>query len=357
MNLEKLHAYLKLNAVEHWAGAVLHSIYENGYEVEEIAAFSRNKWEEFFSKRKCDRIFRTLLEFRVEEELEYALENGIGILPMEDPDYPELLKEIFNPPRVLFYLGKLPPRGTLHLSVVGARDASVAGKCNAEDLGMFLASQGISVVSGFARGIDRAVHRGCMQRGGYVTGIIGSGIAEFVKPALQDFYVRALRNGVMFSEFPVKFPVFKRNYPLRNRIITGMSLGTVIVEAKIRSGSMVSARHALEQGREVFAIPGPINSETAQGPNSLIRSGAVLVSRFEDIVLDLGLPLKPAPETQPLTPEEEEILELLTKSPRPVDDLVYNLQKPLAKLSPLLLSLERKQRVARLPGDMIRSVL
>lgn len=354
MELNRLKAYLLLNAIEHRAGIVAMPFFEEGHDIEEIVAFPRAKWELYFSSRKCDLVFQTILNFRAEEEIQYIIDQKIGVLPFEDSDYPSLLKEIYNPPRLLFYLGCLPPPGALHIAVVGARDATASGKYVAEELGGFLAEQGLSVVSGFARGIDRSAHRGVLRSKGYAVGVIGMGIQEFLKPRLFEFYTKILENGAVFSEFPIKFPAFKPNFPLRNRIITGMSLATVIVEARLRSGSMVSARHTLEQGRELFAIPGPIHAELSGGPNFLIRSGATLVSAFSDILTDLKLPVKENVVVE-LSQEEQEIIANIESSgAMNIDEIAYRLQKPVHYLAGKISILEQKGLIIVTGANQIR---
>jgi DNA processing protein len=352
MKIDRIKAYLSLNLIEHQARILLAPLLEAGYDPEEIMDFSRLKWEEYYSKTQCHRIIKARFEMRLDAELEFLMRHKVGLLPLEDPDYPPLLREIYNPPNLLYTLGKLPPRDAVHIALVGARDSTVAGKCIASELGRFLSQQGISTVSGFARGIDRAAHRGVLesQPRGYAVGIIASGIGEFLKPKLQDFYTKILENGAVFSEFPSAFHAAPRNFPIRNRIITGMSLATIIVEAKIRSGSMVSARLALEQGREVFAVPGPMHSELSEGTHQLIRSGATLLSRAEDLIEDLNLDSSPR-SSQALSTEESFLIERITKAPLPLEKLLYQSQKPLSWLMKHLLCLEQKGLIKRLPGD------
>ncbi len=352
MNLERIKAYLSLNLIEHHARILLAPMLEAGYDPEEILGFSRLKWEEFYSKTQCHRIFKVRNEMRLETELEFLMRHKVGLLPIEDSDYPPLLREIYNPPNLLYTLGKLPPKDAVHMALVGARDSTVAGKCIAAELGGFLSQQGISTVSGFARGIDRAAHRGVLEAHprGYAVGVIASGIGEFLKPKLQDFYTKILENGAVFSEFPLSFHASPRNFPIRNRIITGMSLATIIVEAKLRSGSMVSARLALEQGREVFAVPGPMHSELSEGTHQLIRSGATLLSRAEDLIEDLNLDASPIPR-QELSAEETFLVEKITKTPLPIEKLLYQTQKPISWVMKHILELEKKGRIKRLPGD------
>ena len=357
MHLERIRAYLTLNLIEHKAGVSLVPFFEAGFDVEEIVQFPRLRWEEYFSKFSVDKVFTHKNNLRVEQELEFIIENKIGLLPFEDADYPPLLRDIYNPPRLLYFLGKLPPSDAMHIAIVGSRDCSLAGKCLAEEAGAFLARHGISVVSGFARGIDRAGHSGVVTNKpqGFAVGVVASGIGEYLKPKLLDLYERVLQNGLIITEFPVASNAIKRNFPMRNRIITGMSVATIILEARIRSGSMVSARLALEQGREVFAVPGPMHSELSAGPNSLIRNGANLVSCWEDVLEDLKIPLQTTRELN-LPEEDQRFLEYVKSVPTSLDDILYRSQKPLNWVLKKIVQMESQGYLRRHPGDKVSKI-
>ncbi len=358
MNQNELQNRVLLNCVEHHASVVMQDVYQDGYSAEDILGFSKEKWEQYFSKIKVNRILQTLSSIRIESVMDELLAQKIGILPFEDLDYPPLLREIYNPPRLLYYIGKLPQPSSLLISVVGSRDSTMAGRLNARDLGQFLADRGIGVVSGLARGIDYAAHEGVLKQKGTCIGVVACGIHEFTRPRLQPFHSAILENGCILSEFPPDYPVYRKSFPIRNRIITGMSVATILVEAALRSGSMVSARLALEQGREVFAFPGPIFSETYSGCHELIRNGASLVSSFEDIVndLSLNLPQFQAVATQTIVPggdDGKRVFALIGKEPQSVEEIVYQLQMPLGRILGVILELERNNLLTRLPGDML----
>ena len=354
MKLERIGEYLKFNLLEHNAGIVLTQPLEDEYDLGEVLEFPRTKWEEYFSPRKCDRICRVLREIRMESELESILASKITLLPIEDPDYPALLREIYNPPRLLYVLGKLPTREMIHVAVVGSRDATMAGKCAAEEVGRFLAEPGISVVSGLARGVDRAAHRGVIASNprGYALAVVASGVGEYLKPRIWSFYEQILLNGSIISEFPLSFPATKRNFPLRNRIITGISSGTVLVEGKIRSGSMISARLAIEQGRELFAVPGPMHSELSAGPHQMIRSGASLLSSPKDILEDLKLEPRKLQRIE-VSDEENFLLDKISEGPTDMEEILYNSQLPLTKVLGLIRALENKDLVKRIAGNKV----
>ena len=354
MKVERIADYLRLNLLEHHAGIVLNLPFEEGYELGEILQFPKSKWEEYFSPKKASRICSVLREIQVEQELDRLLKSKVILLPIEDSDYPPLLREIYNPPRLLYVLGKLPHRDMLHVAVVGSREATLAGKCVAEEIGRYLAQQGISVVSGLARGIDRAAHKGVVECSpqGYAIGVVASGLEEYLKPKLWSLYEKILDNGAIISEFPMSFPATKRNFPIRNRIITGIAIATVLVEGKLRSGSMISARLAMEQGRELFAVPGPMFSEHSRGPHEMIRSGANLLSAPEDILADLNL--EPRAKTAYHLPEEESfIMEKMSRGPVTIEEVLYLSQFPLPRLISIISTLESRGLIRRLPGNKI----
>ncbi|PCJ20300.1 MAG: DNA-protecting protein DprA [Candidatus Cloacimonadota bacterium] len=353
MNIIELKDRILLNFIEHKVGLVLSEVYEIAGSPTELINWPKEKWLRYFSVQKVNRVFKTILESRIDDEIEYILENNIGVISIDDEIYPNQLKEIYNPPLLLFYLGNLPPNDAVHIAIVGARDSTLAGRCNAEEIGKFLADQGVSVVSGLARGIDSSAHKGALKsENGLTIAVIASGIGEFIKPKLYSFHQEIINKGAIISEFPVKSAAYKKNFPLRNRIITGLCLATIIVEAKERSGSMISARLAAEQGREVFALPGPINSEMSSGTNSLIRTGATLVSKPSDILSDLNLSWQEK-EVDELTIEEDYLLPYLTKSPKVIDDIIYKSQRPLSWVLKVLDSLEKKEIIKKVPGNQI----
>lgn len=358
MDLERIRAYLTLNLIEHKAGVNLVPFFEAGCDVEEIVEFPRLKWEQYYSKSTVDRVFIHRKNLRVEDELEFILDKRIGLIPFEDSDYPPMLRDIYNPPRLIYFLGKLPPNDALHIAIVGSRDCSLAGKCLAEEAGSFFARHGISVVSGFARGIDRAAHSGVVQvkPQGFAVGVVASGLGEYLKPKLLDLYSKVMENGLILSEFPLHSTATKRNFPMRNRIITGISIATIIVEARIRSGSMVSARLALEQGREVFAVPGPMHSELSAGPNSLIRTGANLVSCWEDILEDLNIPYMKQPQLD-LPEDDINFLNYVSSVPTSLDDILYKSQRPLNWVLKKIVELEARGFLRRHPGDKVSKLV
>ncbi|HNR30723.1 MAG TPA: DNA-processing protein DprA [Candidatus Hydrogenedentes bacterium] len=213
-----------------------------------------------------------------------------GLITMEDPAYPPRLAEIYDPPLVLFHRGELLDRDEYCVAIVGTRKASPYGVRTAETLGRELASRGITVVSGMAHGIDAAAHRGAIEGGGRTIAVLGCGVDVVYPEENADLMHRIIRHGCVLSQFPMGTKPSKGLFPYRNRIISGLSMGTCIVEAPLRSGALITARQAAEQGREVFAVPGQVGYENSQGPHALIREGAKLVESIEDILAELDVP-------------------------------------------------------------------
>lgn len=214
--------------------------------------------------------------------------HGIGIVLESDPDYPRLLAQIADPPDLLFLRGQLQPCDGLAIAVVGARHATAAGRRVAEQFAGGLARAGCTVVSGLARGIDAAAHRAALAAGGRTLAVLGSGLLEIYPPEHRSLAHEVADGGAVISELPPFTPPQAAAFPRRNRIVSGLSLGTVVVQASERSGGLITARLAGEQGRDVFAVPGPINCRMSTGCHRLIRDGATLVTNVDEILEDLG---------------------------------------------------------------------
>ncbi|MEA3366124.1 MAG: DNA-processing protein DprA [Candidatus Hydrogenedentes bacterium] len=222
---------------------------------------------------------------------EAAMEEwGVSLITMENSRYPLRLAEIYDPPLLLFARGSLPADQEPYVAVVGTRRASPYGIRMAERLARELAVRGITVVSGMAMGIDAAAHRGALEAGGRTIAVLGCGVDIVYPPQNADLMQEIIARGAVLSQFPMGMKPSKGHFPYRNRIISGMSLGTVVVEAPLTSGALITARQAAEQGREVFAVPGQAGTKNAEGPHALIREGAKLVERVEDILVELELP-------------------------------------------------------------------
>lgn len=237
---------------------------------------------------------------KIDKYLKKVKDNGIKVYLSNQEDYPINLKNIYDPPPVLYCLGELEMQDSEAIAIVGSRKATDYGLKTAENLAEQLAQSGITVVSGMALGIDATAHKGAIKGGGRTIAVFACGVTNPHPRSNINLYREILKNGAVVSEYPLGMKPLAGNFPARNRIISGLSFGTVVVEANIRSGSLITADFALEQGRDVFAVPGNINSPSSKGTNNLIKNGAKLVDCVEDILNELpcGYFTKPANKKQ-----------------------------------------------------------
>ncbi len=236
--------------------------------------------------KRVKKIISTRNKLDLDLEMKKLKEKNIKIVTLEDESYPELLKNIYDPPPVLYYKGSGDFSGSF-VAIVGARRSSLYGKEVAMKLGSKLAARGITVVSGMARGIDSAGHKGALKVKGKTIAVLGSGIDYIYPPENSKLYNEIQNDGMIVSEFPPGVKPIPANFPRRNRIISGLSQGVIVVEAAYKSGSLITADLALEQGREVFAVPGNIDRTQSKGCNNLIKKGAVMVSSYKDVIEEL----------------------------------------------------------------------
>lgn len=300
----------------------------------------------------------------VNRELDRLEKLGLSLLTFNDVGYPHNLKMIYDPPPILYIKGEIKERDDRSLAVVGSRSASAYGKDTTQRLTRALAGRGFTIVSGLARGIDTAAHLGALQGGGRTVAVLGSGL-DVIYPWENSRLAEDIsERGAVISEFPLGAQPEAPHFPSRNRIISGLSLGTIIIEASFRSGSLITARLALEQGREVFAVPGNVDSPWSKGTNRLIKEGAKLVMYPEDIIEEL-LPQYQVParlkgentsEPEDLTIEGKTILALLEANPVPIDSLIRKTGFSSGQVSSLLLDLELKGLVKQLPGKLFKKV-
>ncbi len=228
------------------------------------------------------------------DELRKANGAGVAVIPFQDPRYPERLKEIYDPPLLLYARGNTELLDGHQVAVVGTRRPTQYGRAVAEKLGREMGAIGLTVVSGMARGIDAAAHRGALAAGGATVAVLGTGVDQPYPSENRKLYDELAQDGLVVSEFPLGTTPFPQNFPLRNRIISGMSYGVVVIEGAQYSGSLITARLALEQGREVMATPGNITSRHSWGPNLLIKDGAKLIQEAADILEELPMPAREA---------------------------------------------------------------
>jgi DNA processing protein len=287
---------------------------------------------------------------------------GAWVLTYLDEAYPPLLKEIPDPPAVLYGLGNPAHLHGRSIAIVGSRNASPYGSMAAKKLSTALARQGFTVVSGLALGIDTAAHESALQAGGATVGVKGCGIDYLYPRQNRKLFLRMAEKGAVVTEFPPGVLPEPKNFPIRNRIISGLSMGVIVVEAGMKSGSLISASCALEQGREVMAVPGNIFSHTSRGTHWLLKQGARLVEDLSDVIDELGVQRKnTAPKTEPetrdratpvLSSEERALFERLGPYPLHIDDLAHLSGLSVGQVSGLLLQMELKDVVQALPGQL-----
>lgn len=333
----------------------------------------------------------------LEKELELIEEYGCQVVTQDDAAYPQLLKAIADAPPVLYVKGQLKPEDALSISLVGSRSAKDYGRQVSRQFSYQLAQRGVTVVSGLAQGVDTNAHRGALDGGGRTIAVMGSGLSLIYPASNDDLAAEIAQSGALISEFPMGMQPMGKNFPRRNRIISGLTLGTVVVEASNRSGALITAQHAADQGREVFAVPGSIFSELSTGTHRLINEEATLIHSIDELLQALpqharnmlsaamppeapiadtpssseaepsqrqqsrsgassptptserasSEPVAPPPE---LTDEEKTVFAAIEAPSTHIDVIVRTTQLPIGKVSSVLLMLELKGVVQQLPG-------
>ena len=282
---------------------------------------------------------------KIDAQLKKLDANGIKTVSFSNKDYPEMLKNIEDAPIVLYIKGIIQKEDRYAVAIVGSRKYSSYGKLAAEKLSSELSSMGFTIVSGMARGIDTLAHTAAINSGGRSIAVLGSGIDVPYPPENRGLMEKLAASGCVISEFPPGTLPERENFPKRNRIISGLSLGVLVVEATADSGSLITASCALEQGKEVFAVPGNINSVNSKGTNDLIKKGAKLVQSAEDVIEELAPILKGYIRTREkanieLSVEEKRLCDIMTAEPKHVDMLSRESKMPAQKVLGILLSLE-----------------
>lgn len=288
-------------------------------------------------------------------ELALVRSHSATVLTLADPSYPPLLRQIHDPPTVLYTLGRIEPRDHHAIGVIGTRKPSHYASDSAKKLSFQLARAGITIASGLARGIDTLAHQAALAAKGRTIAVLGSGLAKIYPPDNLPLAHKIPSSGAVVSEFPMSTQADRQTFPMRNRIISGLSFGVLVVEAGHRSGALISANQAADQGRSLYAVPGRIDNPNAIGSNRLIQQGAKLVSSAADILDDLGIlfaetPALPTPPSPQLPPNEEIIHTALGDDETHIDSLVERTGLPTHTVSSTLLALEIKKLVRRLPG-------
>ena len=283
--------------------------------------------------------------------------HGARALTLVDPAYPERLRQVYAPPAVLYLRGGFAPADELAVAVVGTRRATMYGREATEVLVAELVANSITIVSGLARGIDTVAHRAALQAGGRTIAVLGSGLDQIYPYENKRLAEEIAERGVLLTEYPLGTKPDAANFPPRNRVISGLSLGTIVVEAGEDSGALITADFALEQNREVFAVPGPIFARTSRGTNRLIQQGAKLVLGGQDVLDELNLALAPQQlemrevlGAAAANPTEAALLGVLTREPLHVDEVCRQAGLPASEVLSALAMLELKGAVRQLGG-------
>jgi DNA processing protein len=293
------------------------------------------------------------------EEQARVARAGIRVIIWGDPDYPRRLQEIASAPPVLYLRGTLAPGDDAAVAIVGARRATAYGETVARELAAELARRGLCIVSGLARGIDAAAHRGALDAGGRTLAVLGSGLDQIYPAEHKGLAGEVVAHGALLTEFPLGTPPVRLNFPRRNRIISGLSLGVVVAEAGVDSGALITAHHALEQGREVFAVPGRVHARYSEGCNRLIKAGAKLVETWEDVLSEVAPQVRPSrprraagPSPPALTSAEQQVYDILGDGPLHIDALIVRANLPGGRVASALVGLEMKSLVRQLTGKV-----
>lgn len=365
MNREEKIYYLALNFVEGAQPRALCSLCGRVRDAGELfgaPSLSGLALPEQSILKKIARHGKRYLDLAEKEMRGIERQPDISLAAFKEEGYPELLKKIYDPPLLLYVKGRLPEERCV--SIVGSRDSTRQGNETALRLAGELCRGGLAVVSGMALGIDTYAHRGALDAGGRTVAVLGSGLGRVYPQENRGLFERIAQNGAVVSEFPLQGEPERFNFPRRNRIISGMSAGTVVVEAAERSGALITASFALEQGREVFAVPGPVANKMSRGTNRLIKEGARLVQDANDILEELGMaPVNVSPpavkDASPgkgpeLSAEETRILKMVDVKPVGMDELCSRTRIRIGDLERMLMMLEIKGYVEQVPGHRFR---
>lgn len=327
---------------------------------------------EGIGEKTAEKIFRSKNSFDSEKEIALADKYGVCIINIQDDRYPTLLKKIYDPPPVLYVKGDFQPSDSLAIAIVGSRHCSTYGSEQASRFAHLLASAGFTIVSGMARGIDSAAHSGALSAKGRTIAVQGCGLANIFPPENKTLFEKIAASGACVSELPMSYEPLAENFPPRNRIIAGLSLCSIVIEAMPRSGALITAKAALEYNREVMAVPGKIDSPLSKGPHKLIKEGAKLVESVEDVIetleflqkdfaqhvtqsalqatVKVEMPLFDISKLN-LTETEKNILDCLDGEPVHIEEVISKTEIAAGKVNAVLISLRLKGLVKQMPGN------
>ncbi|MDD4908234.1 MAG: DNA-processing protein DprA [Candidatus Omnitrophica bacterium] len=359
--MTELEAYISLNSIN-IGSRKLNRLLEACGAPADILRSSCDKLQQIESIG--DKLARQIAGLRHKDlapEFELIKKFKLDLLTLQDETYPENLKKIYDPPILLYVKGKIDKMDNYSVAIVGSRRASFYGLSCAERFAFELGSSGLTIVSGMARGVDTAAHKGALRSKARTIAVIGSGFGHIYPDENKELAEEIARGGAVISEFPVDTSPLPQNFPRRNRVISGLSLAVLVAEAARNSGALITADFALEQGREVFALPGRVDCDNAFGSNGLIKQGAKLISCVEDILVELQLPLSEAVtrkdtqnssamEKKNLSNDEAIVYNLLSHKPLSQDEALERSGLILPEFMRAILGLEIKRAIVQLPG-------
>jgi len=363
--MEPREALVALNLIEHVGPVRVRQLLEHFGEAPAILQASRHQLLQVrgIGEDTADAIVNWEKTADLSAELKRIAEFGCHIVTQADAEYPELLRQIYDPPTVLYVKGGLSVKDKNSVAMVGSRLTTHYGIETARKLAYQLAYLGVTVVSGGARGIDTAAHQGALSGKGRTLAVLGTGINLVTPPENAKLFEQIAGSGALITQFPFNRPADRQSFPIRNRIVAGMTLGTVVVEANLTSGALITANFATDYGRQVFAVPGRIDSPRSKGCHDLIKKGAKLCESVEDILSEFEYlfpasnrpPTPAATGTLPamaLNENEQKVYDLLGNEEISIDDVIRRSGLPSSAVSVALLSLEMKRLVWQLPGKL-----
>lgn len=363
--MEPQEALVALNMVEHVGPVRVRQLLDHFGEAPAILKASRSQLMQVrgIGEDTANSIANWEKQIDLPAEMKRISDYGCRIITPTDPEYPPLLREIYDPPIVLYVRGDLRPGDKNGVALVGSRVTTPYGTEVARKLAYQLAYVGVTVVSGGARGIDTAAHQGAIAAKGRTIAVLGTGINVVWPAENRELFERVVANGAVLTQFPFNRPGDKQSFPIRNRIVAGLTMGTIVVEAALNSGAMITANFATEYGRQVFAVPGRIDSPRSKGCHDLIKKGAKLCEGAEDVLSEFEY-LFPATNKPPsaaetgvlpaieLSGNEQKVYDVLSSEEISVDDVIRQSGLPSSAASVALLSLEMKRLIRQLPGKL-----
>ncbi|MFA6970859.1 MAG: DNA-processing protein DprA [Gallionella sp.] len=351
-------AWLTLSLIQGLGGEGARHLLREFGSPEAVLAASPGSLKLFVKPEAASAVVRGVADEALASALVWLEDDQNHIVTLGDSDYPQSLLNITDPPLLLYVKGRLDLLNSTAFAIVGSRNATPQGVNNAEEFANSLSDAGLCIISGMAHGIDAAAHRGALRGQGGSLAVVGTGLDKVYPAANRDLAHALAKQGALISEFPLGTPPVGSNFPRRNRLISGMSAGCLVVEASLQSGSLITARQAMEQGRDVFAIPGSIHSPQSRGCHKLIKQGAKLVETAQDILEELaGVHMSVPGKAQTANSGEDAgFLDQIGFDPVSMDELCLRSGLTVSQLSAMLLTLELEGRIAALPGGLFQRI-